>query len=233
MERCIFCQIAEKAIICENDLAKAFYDNFPVNEGHTLVVPKRHVATYFEVTPAELAAVNELIFKVKDLLEEQYHPDGYNVGANVGEAAGQSVFHFHVHVIPRFVGDVKNPRGGIRKVKKNVVPYPLEEEREEHVYHKLVRDRIPEIIEQEGKVAVCHIAEGEEYTLALREKLWEEVREFSAAAEVEELADILEVLKGIAANLGVNWAEVVKLADNKAAARGAFSKRIILERVEE
>lgn len=233
MERCVFCQIAEKTIICENDLAKAFYDNFPVNEGHTLVVPKRHVATYFEASEAELAAVNELIFQVKELLDDKYHPDGYNVGVNVGEAAGQSVFHFHVHVIPRFVGDVKNPRGGIRKVKKNVVPYPLEEEKEEHVYNKLVRDKIPEIIEKANKVAVCHIAEGEEYTLALREKLWEEVREFSATAAAEELADILEVMKSIAANLGLGWEEIVKLANDKAAERGGFGQRIILERVEE
>ena len=180
-----FCQIAGKAIICENDLAKAFFDIFPVIEGHTLVVPRRHAATLFDATPAEMAAVNELIFQDKELLDEKYQPAGYNVGVNVGEAAGQSVFHFHVHVIPRYVGDVDNPRGGIRKVKKNVVPYPLAEEKEEHVYNKLVRDRIPELIEQAGKVAVCHIAEGEEYTLALREKLWEEVREFSATAKAD------------------------------------------------
>ena len=125
MGNCIFCDKFGLDLLCENELAKAFYDNFPVNEGHMLVVPKRHIATYFEAYPEELAAINDLIFQVKYLLDFKYSPDGYNVGINVGEAGGQTVPHFHVHVIPRYIGDVENPRGGIRKIKKSVVTYPL------------------------------------------------------------------------------------------------------------
>ncbi|NLN06864.1 MAG: HIT family protein [Firmicutes bacterium] len=113
MGRCIFCELTGSSLLCENELAKAFYDNYPVNEGHTLVVPKRHVATLFEAGAEELAAINDLIFQVRELLEGKYRPDGYNVGVNVGETAGQSVFHLHYHVIPRYIGDVENPRGGI------------------------------------------------------------------------------------------------------------------------
>lgn len=233
MAHCIFCTKTGESLLCENSLAKAFYDNFPVNEGHTLVVPKRHVASYFEASAEELAAMNELIFTVKELLDEKYQPAGYNVGVNVGEAAGQSVFHFHVHVMPRFVGDVKNPRGGVRKIKKSVVPYPLEEENSEQVYNKLVRDKIPTIIEKSGKVPVCHVADEEEYARVLKEKLWEEVREFSGSGEAEELADILEVIKGLAANQGRDWEEITSMAEAKANERGRFRERFVLERVKD
>ena len=126
MESCIFCTKSGKGILFENDLAKAFYDSFPVSKGHTLIVPKRHVETFFDATPAELCAINELIFKVKNLIQQELNPDGYNIGVNVGEAGGQSIFHFHYHFIPRFSGDVENPRGGIRKIKYNIVHYPPE-----------------------------------------------------------------------------------------------------------
>lgn len=127
MKSCIFCTKGQAEILCENELARAFYDRYPVNQGHVLVVPKRHVETYFEATQAELAAIQELIFQVKEMLQEQYRPDGYNIGVNVGEAGGQTVFHLHFHVIPRYVGDVDNPRGGIRKLKKSIVLYPAED----------------------------------------------------------------------------------------------------------
>ncbi len=125
MKSCVFCQVENnEKILCENKLAKAFYDHFPVNEGHTLVVPKRHMETFFEATMEELVAINELIFQMKDILEKKYNPDGYNIGVNVGEAGGQTVFHLHFHIIPRYHGDVENPRGGIRKVKKSLLKYP-------------------------------------------------------------------------------------------------------------
>jgi len=127
MDDCVFCHKTATEILCENKLAKAFYDGFPVNRGHVLVVTKKHVASYFDASSEEIQAIYELIVKVKKILDEKYQPDGYNIGVNVGEAAGQTVFHLHVHVIPRYVGDVKNPRGGVRKIITSIVPYPAEE----------------------------------------------------------------------------------------------------------
>lgn len=127
-EECIFCAMAGAEIICENELAKAFYDRYPVNRGHVLIVPKRHIAGFFEATPAELAALNELAFAVKEILDARYRPDGYNIGINAGAAAGQTIFHLHLHIIPRYRGDVPDPRGGIRRIKKSLVPYPAEGE---------------------------------------------------------------------------------------------------------
>lgn len=111
---CIFCYRDD--IVLENELAMAFYDKFPVNEGHMLIVPKRHVEDYFGLNEAEIQAVNELLFACKKLLDEKYSPDGYNIGANCGQYAGQTIFHCHVHLIPRYKGDVENPRGGVRGV---------------------------------------------------------------------------------------------------------------------
>nr|WP_192868004.1 HIT family protein [Calderihabitans maritimus] len=128
LDSCIFCSEPETEIVAENDLARAFYDKYPVNEGHVLIVPKRHVETLFEATLEELDAINRLLFKVKDKLDKKFNPDGYNVGVNVGRAAGQTIFHLHYHVIPRYLGDVKDPRGGIRKIKKSVIPYLAEGE---------------------------------------------------------------------------------------------------------
>lgn len=128
MQACIFCKQPETEIIAENELARAFYDKFPVNLGHVLIVPKRHMETLFDATSEELKAINELIFTVKDLLEAKFSPDGYNIGVNVGYAAGQTIFHLHYHVIPRYYGDVEDPRGGIRRIKKSIVPYPMDGE---------------------------------------------------------------------------------------------------------
>ena len=120
---CIFCEhYIMKNYILENELAFAIYDKYPVSKGHVLVIPKRHYASYFDATPEELTAINELIIQIKEILDE-LKPDGYNIGINVGEAAGQTVFHLHIHVIPRYSGDVDNPRGGIRKFKKPLVEY--------------------------------------------------------------------------------------------------------------
>lgn len=116
-KECIFCNLDQnREILAENDLAIAFYDAFPVNPGHTLIIPKRHVANYFELTEEECVAIQALLKIVKDTVEEKFHPDGYNIGVNVNEAAGQSVFHVHIHLIPRYIGDVENPKGGVRGV---------------------------------------------------------------------------------------------------------------------
>ncbi|MFD1549104.1 HIT family protein [Levilactobacillus fuyuanensis] len=111
---CIFCQKDE--LVLENELAKAFWDLHPVREGHLLIVPKQHYATYFEVPAETRQAMDALTFVAKDFLDDKFHPAGYNIGINVNAAAGQTVQHAHIHLIPRYEGDVKDPRGGIRKM---------------------------------------------------------------------------------------------------------------------
>lgn len=114
---CPFCTrlASGDATFTANDAA-AFPDGFPVSPGHTLVVPRRHVASYFELLAHEQAAIWSLVSEVQRSLEQQYRPAGFNVGVNVGAAAGQTVWHAHVHVIPRYEGDVDDPRGGVRWV---------------------------------------------------------------------------------------------------------------------
>jgi diadenosine tetraphosphate (Ap4A) HIT family hydrolase len=114
MMTCVFCQINESVL--ENDLSIAFYDKYPVNKGHLLIIPKRHVEQYFDLTDQERSAIDQLLFEGKKIIDEQSQPDGYNIGINCGEAAGQTIFHVHVHLIPRFKGDMKDPRGGVRGV---------------------------------------------------------------------------------------------------------------------
>ena len=120
---CIFCNINKSDILFENELAIAFFDAMPVSKGHTLIIPKRHSENYFELTKEEIKAMFELSLKVKEHLDYLYHPDGYNVGFNIKEAGGQSVMHAHMHVIPRYLGDVTHPRGGIRKIVKEKQPF--------------------------------------------------------------------------------------------------------------
>ena len=111
--------------MASNALAFAIRDAYPVTPGHTLVVPRREVATWFDATRAEQVAMLELVDEVKRVLDRGTpRPDGYNVGFNAGEAAGQTVMHLHVHVIPRFRGDVDDPRGGVRHVIPGKGCYP-------------------------------------------------------------------------------------------------------------
>lgn len=114
---CPFCNLKPEAeIICESENAIAFLDSFPVTLGHTLVIPKKHVANYFDLSLPEQQELWQLINRCQSILETKYHPDGFNVGINIGEPAGQSILHIHIHLIPRYKGDVANPRGGVRGV---------------------------------------------------------------------------------------------------------------------
>lgn len=114
---CIFCELSNSSdVIFDNELAFAMLDNHPVCKGHCLIIPKRHVVTYFDLSNEEISAMLDLSKQVKQFLDKKYHPDGYNVGFNCLEAGGQSVMHAHMHIIPRYLGDVPHPRGGIRKV---------------------------------------------------------------------------------------------------------------------
>jgi diadenosine tetraphosphate (Ap4A) HIT family hydrolase len=104
--------------ILENQFFIANFDNHPVTEGHTKVIPKRHVNKLVELTEEELVSMRDIISKVQKRIDKEYHPQGYNIGINEGEAAGQTVFHLHIHIIPRYNGDVPNPVGGVR----NIIP---------------------------------------------------------------------------------------------------------------
>lgn len=116
IEACPFCSVPAERIVWQSPLVIAIRDGFPVSPGHTLVIPRRHVETYFEASAEEQAEVWSAVEEVKRALDAELAPAGYNVGFNAGRAAGQTVMHLHVHVIPRYVGDVEDPRGGVRGV---------------------------------------------------------------------------------------------------------------------
>ena len=114
---CIFCKIKHEELQFENQLAYSSIDSYPVSEFHSLIVPKRHVETYFELNNEEIQACNELILKTKKkILKQDSSVKGFNIGTNVGKTAGQSIFHCHIHLIPRREGDVEDPQGGVRSV---------------------------------------------------------------------------------------------------------------------
>lgn len=121
---CVFCaRIAAGELVAENGSAVAFADTFPLSRGHCLIVPRRHESNFFSLTPAEQAATWALLAPTRQYVERDGRPDGYNIGVNVGEAAGQTVAHAHVHLIPRYRGDVADPRGGVRWVLPARAPY--------------------------------------------------------------------------------------------------------------
>ncbi|MFV8817131.1 HIT family protein [Haliea sp. E17] len=115
MTNCPFCTIPKDRLVIENDLAFAIEDGYPVTPGHALVIPKRHVVDYFGLSTEELLACHALVHELRTLLLDNDETiAGFNLGMNAGEVAGQTVFHSHIHVIPRRAGDVTSPRGGIR-----------------------------------------------------------------------------------------------------------------------
>jgi diadenosine tetraphosphate (Ap4A) HIT family hydrolase len=124
--RCPFCQLDKGRIALENECAVAIPDAFPVTEGHTLVIPRRHVTSLFDLSDEEQAALWNLVAVVRGKLARELKSDGFNVGVNDGTAAGQTVLHAHVHVIPRRVGDAADPRGGVRWVIPNKARYWVE-----------------------------------------------------------------------------------------------------------
>ena len=114
---CLFCNSKISGIAHENNLAYASYDTYPVSELHCLIIPKRHVIDYFELTDDELVACNDLIKVIKEeILIKDKNVKAFNIGTNAGKIAGQSIMHCHIHLIPRKEGDVKNPQGGVRSV---------------------------------------------------------------------------------------------------------------------
>ena len=111
---CLFCR--PSGVVRHNALAYCTRDTYPVSPGHSLIMPYRHCASFFDLTAEEVAACMALAAEEQKVLDEEFSPDGYNIGVNVNTAAGQSIFHVHFHLIPRYTGDSERPQGGIRQV---------------------------------------------------------------------------------------------------------------------
>jgi len=125
---CLFCNTRESGLTDENQLAYVSYDSYPVTDQHCLIIPKRHVKDYFDLTVEEIIACDQLIKKIKKEIEiKDLSVKGFNIGINSGKIAGQSIMHCHIHLIPRREGDVENPQGGVR----SVIPY------KQHYIHKV------------------------------------------------------------------------------------------------
>lgn len=125
---CPFCDEPgreESVARCRTFLAR--HDKYPISPGHTLLVPRRHVADIVDLTAEEREDLFDLLAEVRGLLQRRYSPDGFNIGINIGAAAGQTIEHLHIHVIPRYLGDVENPRGGVRGVVSGFGDYPPED----------------------------------------------------------------------------------------------------------
>ncbi len=122
-EFCPFCTASESRVVDQNMHAVWIRDGFPVSLGHSLVIPKRHVGSFFEVGAEERAALLELLDRARAVAIAEFQPDGFNIGINDGAAAGQTVPHLHIHLIPRYAGDVADPRGGVRWVVPDKVDY--------------------------------------------------------------------------------------------------------------
>jgi len=123
---CPFCEINPKNLIIKTDLFHVRYDKYPVSLGHMLIIPNRHFDNYFDATREEKQEIIYLIDICKSILDNKYKPDGYNIGINCGEVAGQTVMHLHVHLIPRYKGDMEDSRGGVRGVIPEKQNYKME-----------------------------------------------------------------------------------------------------------
>ena len=136
MNKCFFCDIQNKEdqqIFAQNELFFARFDDFPVNKGHCEIIPKKHTVSLFDLNKEEINVMYDFLKKVKVELEQEFLPDGYNIGVNEGRTAGRTQDHLHLQIIPQYKGDVENPRGGIR----NIIPAKGD-------YKKLLKERFPE-----------------------------------------------------------------------------------------
>ena len=120
---CPFCNLNKADLIAENDLTVVIRDKHPISSGHSLIVLKKHVESFFHTTDEEKLSLLKAIDQGKNLLDKKFKSDGYNIGINDGEAAGQTINHLHIHLIPRYEGDSKDPRGGIRWIFPDKAPY--------------------------------------------------------------------------------------------------------------
>jgi len=117
---CLFCDKENQKfkLIVDSDFTVARWDEFPVSKGHALIIPRKHIISFFDLKNEEVIELFSLLNKAKEIIQKEYQPDGFNIGVNDGEAAGRTIHHLHVHLIPRYKGDAEKPRGGIR----NIIP---------------------------------------------------------------------------------------------------------------
>jgi diadenosine tetraphosphate (Ap4A) HIT family hydrolase len=120
---CPFCSLPQTRILEENEYGFLILDAYPISPGHSLIIPKRHIGSWFNTQPEEKLSLLSLLDRAKEKVEEKHAPDGYNIGINDGQAAGQTVPHLHLHLIPRYQGDLSDPRGGVRWVLPNKAKY--------------------------------------------------------------------------------------------------------------
>ena len=126
---CPFCSLPPSRILSEDSLTLVIRDGFPVSPGHSLIIPKRHCVSFFELTDEERTSVSRQLTEAKTALDAEFRPNGYNIGINDGVAAGQTVFHLHIHLIPRYHGDTSDPRGGVRWIFPDKASYWNEPDR--------------------------------------------------------------------------------------------------------
>lgn len=113
---CVFCELPHSRIVFSNPQGVVIRDAYPISPGHTLIIPRRHVGSFFEIATEERDALLALLEEAKRRIDQEFQPDGYNIGINDGPVAGQTVAHLHIHLIPRYAGDRSDPRGGVRWV---------------------------------------------------------------------------------------------------------------------
>ncbi len=195
MHKCIFCEIYEKnkeKILKENELFFSIMDKYPMTEGHLLIIPKRHFSSVFDISHEEWNSALDLIRELKTFLENGYSPSGYNIGINVGSDAGQSVFHAHIHLIPRYNGDMDS-----QAERAGRINIPLFEfMRDNDIFKKVILDqfaqrKIDEITQKmDGGVT------GEDMD-SLKTKLCEFTDDFCRTEEVKKLDDIFQIVEKI------------------------------------
>lgn len=121
--KCPFCNLPKERIFLSNEFGYAIRDGFPVSTGHTLIIPNRHISSWFKATDEERQGLFKLLSLAKEVLDDELSPDGFNIGINDGPTAGQTVPHLHIHLIPRYQNDIEDPRGGVRWVIPNKAKY--------------------------------------------------------------------------------------------------------------
>jgi diadenosine tetraphosphate (Ap4A) HIT family hydrolase len=127
MTGCVFCPPLAERVLAENKTCLAIRDGYPITPGHALVIPRRHVASIFDLSEEELSDLWKLLRQARDVIQASHSPSAFNIGVNDGPAAGQTVAHVHVHLIPRYAGDVSEPRGGVRWIIPSKAAYWREE----------------------------------------------------------------------------------------------------------
>jgi len=196
---CEFCDILKnhrEKIITENELFLSFFDKYPLNEGHILVVPKRHFADFFKMTTQEWTMAREMILEIKEILDIQFSPTGYNIGVNVGADAGQSIFHAHIHIIPRYSGDIENPGPEDRKVNMPLFEFMRDNDLfKKIIYSQIVQKKLESVIQKSDKNSLEEIKGDKEYLQLLKKRLKSAVDEFCDKHDGQSYDKIIESLE--------------------------------------